>query len=369
MTRISDVPKSIAIVGGGTSGIAALKGLVDLPESARRGWTIDLFEKRETLVTFPNDPYPAGTNLFPLHAEVRTHLVSFAEKHDLVRFFRFNHEVTEATFESSTNRWTVVVVQSDGVPSERQYDHLIVANGHNTYPRIPSFPGSDLWLGASPTHSIVHAAFFRDPTAYTNQIVVVVGNGATGRDLADRIALAGGTVYHSWTSNPTKWSPLPHVTHKPRISHFTPTSIVFTDHTTLSSPTKLPITILLGTGYELRVPFLPHLSTSSPSSPLSLSTNLRRIRPLYKHLFPLDPSLPFGSIAFVGLPVNVSYCALSYIQGLAIAHVLVDPKILPMREEMMEDLEEDEKRFREAEFDPMVIGQYVSFLTFPRPPS
>lgn len=42
-------PKSIAVVGGGTAGIAMLKALADVPEHTRRNWTIDLFEKREDL--------------------------------------------------------------------------------------------------------------------------------------------------------------------------------------------------------------------------------------------------------------------------------------------------------------------------------
>jgi hypothetical protein len=39
-------PKSIAIVGGGTSGLGTLKALLDLPEEARRDWYIALYEQR-----------------------------------------------------------------------------------------------------------------------------------------------------------------------------------------------------------------------------------------------------------------------------------------------------------------------------------
>lgn len=38
--------KSIAIVGAGSAGLAALKALLDLPEETRQGWEIILFEQR-----------------------------------------------------------------------------------------------------------------------------------------------------------------------------------------------------------------------------------------------------------------------------------------------------------------------------------
>ena len=38
--------KSIAIVGAGSAGLAALKALLDLPEETRQGWEIVLYEQR-----------------------------------------------------------------------------------------------------------------------------------------------------------------------------------------------------------------------------------------------------------------------------------------------------------------------------------
>ena len=141
-------------------------------------------------------------------------------------------------------------------------------------------------------------------------------------------------VYHSWTTNRTGWLPLLTVTNKPRISHFTPSAVHFTDGTTLADS---DVTIFLGTGYEVRIPFLRTLEISSSPSSTTLTTNLRRVRPLFKHLIPLDPCFPAGSLAIVGLPVNVSYCALAYIQSLVVAHAIADPAMLPSRAEMTAD--------------------------------
>jgi cation diffusion facilitator CzcD-associated flavoprotein CzcO len=40
-------PKTIAIVGAGSAGLAALKTVLDLPLEVRRHWDIVLYEQRE----------------------------------------------------------------------------------------------------------------------------------------------------------------------------------------------------------------------------------------------------------------------------------------------------------------------------------
>ena len=42
-------PKSIAIVGAGSAGLAVLKTLLDLPLEVRQGWEIVLYEQRRSV--------------------------------------------------------------------------------------------------------------------------------------------------------------------------------------------------------------------------------------------------------------------------------------------------------------------------------
>lgn len=146
---------------------------------------------------------------------------------------------------------------------------------------------------------------------------------------------------------------------KPRISHFTPTSIVFVDGTSLTSDTQ-PITVFLGTGYELRIPYLSSLLAVNPTSsgtPTSLETNLRKVGPLHQSLFAIDDRLPFDALAFVGLPVAVDYAYNAYAQGLYIEHVLCDPSLLPTKEAARAELRRSEEELREAGHEPLWIGQ------------
>lgn len=68
------------------------------------------------------------------------------------------------------------------------FDHLVVANGHNHYPYIPTWPGQDAWLNAEttdgPQREILHSIFWRNGTKYEGRTVLVIGGGASGRDAA-----------------------------------------------------------------------------------------------------------------------------------------------------------------------------------------
>lgn len=59
------------------------------------------------------------------------------------------------------------------------YDGVMVCNGHFSKPNIPNLPGKDLFEG-----SIIHSRYFRNPSHYKNQTVLILGAGASGRDIA-----------------------------------------------------------------------------------------------------------------------------------------------------------------------------------------
>ena len=89
----------------------------------------------------------------------------------------------------------------------RTFDHLIVANGHNHYPNIPKWNGTDEWLAntpaGTPQREIIHSIYYRHPERYTNRTVVIVGAGASGRDAAlqvGKIARVVSTPHLVWQS-------------------------------------------------------------------------------------------------------------------------------------------------------------------------
>lgn len=148
-------------------------------------------------MTFPGFPFPPRTPLFPGHEHVEEYHRNFASHFNLMPCIMINHTVLSASWvgSSEAGSWDVVIADHNGRAKRRSFDHLVVANGHNHYPHIPTFPGQDAWLhhgnGASGgrPRKILHSIFYREPQRYANQTVVVVGFGASARDAASQVAL------------------------------------------------------------------------------------------------------------------------------------------------------------------------------------
>lgn len=225
---VQNATKSIAIVGAGSGGLAILKTLLDLPQDVRAGWDIVLFEQKREVggvwlpdahaprpptlpetplyprlhtntphptMTYPGYTFPPGTPLFPSHEYVKQYHVDFAKEFNLGRHLRLNHTVVAAGWVGSNTqgKWLVDVAKVEdgegvGETVQHSFDHLIVANGHNHYPRIPHWKGEDEWLASTPAgrpkRELLHSIFYREPEAYVNRTVVIVGGGASGRDAA-----------------------------------------------------------------------------------------------------------------------------------------------------------------------------------------
>lgn len=127
--------------------------------------------------------------------------------------------------------------------------------------------------------------------------------------------------------------------------------------------------MVLGTGYELRVPFLcaPHASamrtdpatTANSTTATTLMSNLHYIFPLYRQIFSLAPNLPPTALAFVGLPSDVSNCPSDLAQGTFIAHTLVNASLLPPHGDMLQELVAREESLRARGYDPYHMGHQL----------
>ncbi|KAI0747097.1 hypothetical protein C8Q80DRAFT_1271896 [Daedaleopsis nitida] len=398
--------KSIAIVGGGSGGLAILKTIFDLPEELRNCWEVVLFEQRRNVggvwlpdppgplprppnlpesplypllhtntphptMTYPNFTYPPNTPLFPSHEYVERYHIDYAEHHDLTPHIRVHHRVVSANWigDGVEGKWDLEVqVEPDVgqvVNVRHSFDHLIVANGHNHYPHIPVWNGTEGWLAntppGTPEREILHSVYYRLPEKYRNRTVVIVGAGGSGRDAALQVGKTARVAYQSLTprNEPT---PGAHVVPKPRIAYFTNTSVVFEDGTSLDDVDSL----ILGTGYDLRIPFLspPHSTVLAvdpetaynSTTAQTLISNLRYIFPTHRHIFSLSPQLPPTALAFVGLPVLVANCPSDIAQSLLVAHALANASVLPSREAMLRELAAREAALQREGLDPYYVG-------------
>ncbi|VDB91478.1 unnamed protein product [Peniophora sp. CBMAI 1063] len=402
LTQVPHDGKRILIVGAGTAGIAALKAImVDLPEETRRGWEVVVAEQRSgaggvwladnvthpeppelpdtplypqlvtntphPTMTIPHFPFRPETPLFPKHSLVQQYHADILAHFNLTHHVRFNTQVVETRWEKG--RWLVSTQnRRSGATELSNFDHLIVATGCFHYPRAPIFEGRDEWLAASENRSILHSVYFRDPSIFAGKNVLVVGSSASGQDVAKHASKYANSTTIAFKNVPYLDADappdIPGVNTKPRLSHFTPDAAVFDDNSRLSEIDA----VVLATGYELRVPFLtnggvlPEYPKDRDTTSNALSTNLRYIRPLWRHVFALDPALPPTALSFVGLPIFVANALDSVAQGLLIGHAIANPDILPSRADMLEELRAREEAARAAGLEPEYIGHRILAL-------
>ena len=157
-------------------------------------------------VTFPGFAFPPYTSLFPSYDRIQAYHHDFATHFNLHPHIHLNHSLESAYWvgNSSKGFWDLTI-STDGPQEEvvpfnkssshnprdgsritKYFDHLVVANGHNHYPKIPSWATGDAakeWLRNGNGRSIVHSIYFRGPEEYAGKVVLVVGAGASGRDI------------------------------------------------------------------------------------------------------------------------------------------------------------------------------------------
>ncbi|KAF4547306.1 Flavin-binding monooxygenase-like protein 5 [Elsinoe fawcettii] len=233
-TRIFNV-SSVAIIGAGPSGIATAKYL--LAENAFQN--IDIFEKRAKIgglwdykpqhkhiskdygipQTDPNrDPnieaasdtilspvydeletniprglmgfsdldWPKDSSLFPRHEIVTSYIERYAK--EVRHLIRFGVRVVDATpiLDEDSQGWRVTTEDGHQHRENYHYDAIVVSNGHFNVPHIPAIRGLQEWRKQHPD-TVSHSMFYKSPNDYRGKKVLLVGNGASGVDIATQV--------------------------------------------------------------------------------------------------------------------------------------------------------------------------------------
>src|SRR6478752_807359 len=183
----------VAIIGAGSSGIAALKGVRDrgidaiaFEASDRIGgnWVFgnrngmsaayrQLFinTSRERM-EYADFPMPRSLPDFPHHTQIAEYFDSYADHFGLREHVRFDTRVERAAREDDGS-WALTTSHPPDGAVER-FDVLLVANGHHWDPRWPepAFPGSDTFTGTQ-----LHAHSYVDNSIFAGKDVVILGMG------------------------------------------------------------------------------------------------------------------------------------------------------------------------------------------------
>lgn len=200
----------VLIVGAGISGIGAAYHL----QEQRPGTTFVVLEKfasfggtwhvhRYPGVRSDSDLYTFGYRFKPWTeapiasaGEILKYLDEVIEENDLDRHIRYHHEITSASWDSATSRWTLRATETDpdsGATTPRTFtaNFLWMCQGYYRHEEgyTPQWPGMSSYKGR-----IIHPQTWPDDLDLTDQRVLVIGSGATAATLIPAIADQCGHV-------------------------------------------------------------------------------------------------------------------------------------------------------------------------------
>ncbi|MGY2065344.1 flavin-containing monooxygenase [Blastococcus sp. SYSU DS0619] len=195
----------VCIIGAGASGVTVAKSL------RQQGVDFDWFEKGSALgglwrydndsgtssayrslqidtssrsLAYPDFPVPRDRPAYLRARHVLEYLESYAAEFGVADAVQTRTEVTAV--EQLGSRWSVTTDRHGA----RTYDAVVVANGHLSVPRRPTFPGTF-------TGEELHSHHYRTPEPFSGRTVVVVGMGNSGCDIAVDLARVAAQVHLS----------------------------------------------------------------------------------------------------------------------------------------------------------------------------
>ncbi|KAF7197313.1 Thiol-specific monooxygenase [Pseudocercospora fuligena] len=303
----------------------------------------------DVAMSFTDLPFAYGP--FVPHWIPKQYLENYFSCHHLDQHLRLNTTVEDMTA-LKNNRWRLILRRYDAARHvddwwQEEFDAVVIANGHYSVPFIPYVPGINEYREKFPDR-IVHSKVFRTAREFAGQRVMVIGNSASGYDVAHILVASKvlkGPVYVSRRS-PGRWDgkdPPEGMLWKPIITSYNSDdgSITFSDGTVISEIDK----IIYCTGYQ---PSYPFWNTESNGRPLYFYKDSRLINN-YQHTFIRD----FPTLAFIGIPRVLTFRSFEY-QAVAIARLWSGRSSRPfpsIRE--MKDWEEDrakDTKIRHAKF-------------------
>lgn len=282
------------------------------------------------LMAFSDQPFDNDLPLFPGHEAVLEYLERYAD--DVRHLIQFHTQVERVRLVATqtSDQWEVTIKNlENGQPLISTYDAVVVANGHYTIPYVPDIAGVKAWNSVNPG-IITHSKTYRKPENFTGKKVIVIGNSASGTDIAAQIAryskhplLLSSRSHNELFSGAGAGSEFQEDV--PQIVEFLPPgegerAVRFQDGRIESNVDA----VVFATGYFYNFPFL--------DLPNPIVTDGVRTRDVYQHLFHIE----HPTLVFPVLNLKVVPFPLAENQAAVIARVWSGRLKLPEKEDMRE---------------------------------
>ncbi|KAG7462341.1 dimethylaniline monooxygenase [N-oxide-forming] 2-like [Solea senegalensis] len=212
--------RRVAVVGGGSSGLACVKTCLDEglepvcfessddigglwrfkeslePERSSIYRSLVVNTSKE-MMCFSDFPMPADYPNYMHHSQLLQYYRLYAEHFHLLRYINFQTTVRTLTQRpdfSVSGQWDVVTINKDGEEERHVFDAVLVCSGQYTRPSLPlsDLPGHETFSGRC-----FHSWEYKDADAYRGKKVVVVGIGNSGADIAVEISRSATKTFLS----------------------------------------------------------------------------------------------------------------------------------------------------------------------------
>ena len=194
------MPKRVAVIGAGPSGLVAVKELLDeghRPTCFERAsglggvfrfgeedgvlWESCRLTSSGLLTAFSDFPMPARMAGHPAVGEYVEYLTAYADAFGVTPHLTFGTTV-ESVVRHADDGWTVRTRDATGV-REEHFDAVAICSGLHQHPHMPTFEGQHTFTG-----TLLHGAHYRRPSQVAGKKVLVVGAGESGADVVAEVA-------------------------------------------------------------------------------------------------------------------------------------------------------------------------------------
>ncbi len=206
MKRGKDV--RVCVIGAGPSGITAAKhllqaGIKDVVVYERNNqvggnWiyspdpshssvyeTTHIISSKK-LSQYHDFPMPADYPDYPSHQQLLKYFQDYARHFGVDKVIQFNTEVKHVV-KTGDDGWDVTL--HDG--RVEHFEHLLVANGHHSVPKMPTYPGN--FEG-----EFIHSHDFKHNRPFKDKRVLVIGGGNSACDIAVETGRVSAFTAISW---------------------------------------------------------------------------------------------------------------------------------------------------------------------------
>lgn len=196
--------KTVAVIGGGVSGLAAAKAfdekghrVIGFERSHDFGGVWELSrsypgvqtQSPKDLYCYTDHPMPEDYPEWPKGPQVHTYLHSYAAKHNLSRLFRLNTDITSMDRRADGKPGWTLTISEAGRSRTQDFDFVSICTGQFSEKNIISHPGQDAFVAQG--GQVMHSSDYTDPSMMQGKHVVVLGGSKSATDIAVNAAKNG----------------------------------------------------------------------------------------------------------------------------------------------------------------------------------